>query len=98
MTSYEAKENRSDIIRSSLYLITNRSDIMFSICIYVKFQSNPKESHLFAIKRILRYLICIFNIVLWYFRDSFIELIDFYDADFACYKLDRKSISETVSS
>ena len=34
------------IIRSLLYLTTNRPDIMFSVCICAKFQSNHKESHL----------------------------------------------------
>ena len=44
------------IIGSLLYLTASRPDIMFSICLYTRFQSNPKESHLNAVKRILRYL------------------------------------------
>lgn len=39
-----------------LYLIVSRPNIMFSVCMCVRFQVNPKESHLNAIKMILRYL------------------------------------------
>ena len=44
------------MIGSLLYLTTSRPDIMFSVCICARFQANPKETHLIAIKRILRYL------------------------------------------
>jgi len=44
------------IIGSLLYLTTSRPDIMFSVCLCARFQSNPKESYLKATKRILRYL------------------------------------------
>ena len=39
---------------------------MFSIYLCAHFQSNPKESHLNAVKRILRYLNGTQNIGLWY--------------------------------
>ena len=45
---------------------TSRFDIIFSICVYIRYQSNLKESHLIAIKRILRYLIRAQSIGLWY--------------------------------
>ena len=41
------------MIGSLLYLIASRPDIMFSICVCARFQANPKESHLSAVKRIL---------------------------------------------
>ena len=44
------------IIDSLLYLTANIPDIIFSMCMCAKFQSNLKESHLITIKRILRYL------------------------------------------
>ena len=44
------------MIDSLLYLTASRPDIMFSVCLCARFQSNPKESHLNAVKRILRYL------------------------------------------
>ena len=44
------------MIGSLLYLTASRPDIMFSVCMRARFQANPKETHLIAIKRILRYL------------------------------------------
>ncbi|XP_019254999.1 PREDICTED: uncharacterized protein LOC109233570 [Nicotiana attenuata] len=44
-------------IGSLLYLTASQSDIMFSVCKCARFQSAPKESHLTAVKRIIRYLI-----------------------------------------
>ena len=44
------------MIGSLLYLTASRPDIIFSVCIYARFQANPKETHLIAVKRILRYL------------------------------------------
>ena len=34
------------MIGSLLYLTASRPDIMFSVCICARYQSNPKESHL----------------------------------------------------
>ncbi|KAJ9545106.1 hypothetical protein OSB04_024813 [Centaurea solstitialis] len=55
------------------------------------FQANPKESHLAAVKRILRYLKGTPELGLWYLKDSSFELISFTDADYGGCKLDRKS-------
>jgi hypothetical protein len=44
------------MIGSVLYLTASRPDIMFSVCMCARFQSNPKKAHLRAVKRILRYL------------------------------------------
>ena len=41
------------MIGNLLYLTVCRSDIMFSVCMCARFQANPKETHLIAIKRIL---------------------------------------------
>ena len=41
---------------SLLYLTASRPDIMFSLCMCARFQANPKETHLIAFKRILRFL------------------------------------------
>ncbi|XP_019260483.1 PREDICTED: uncharacterized protein LOC109238463 [Nicotiana attenuata] len=45
------------MIGSLLYLTASRPYIMFSMCKCARFQSAPKESHLTAVKRIIRYLI-----------------------------------------
>jgi hypothetical protein len=44
------------MIWSILYIIASRLDIAFNVGVYARFQSTPKESHLIAIKRILKYL------------------------------------------
>ena len=38
------------MIGSLLYLTASRPDIMFSVCMCARYQSNPKESHLSAVK------------------------------------------------
>ena len=44
------------MIGSLLYLTAGRPDIVYSVCLCARFQSNPKETHLKAVKWILRYL------------------------------------------
>ena len=83
------------MIGSLLYLTASRPDIMFSVCMCASYQSNPKESHLSAVKRIFKYLVGTQNLGLLYPRDVAFELISYSDADFARCKLDRKSTSGT---
>ena len=68
---------------------------MFSICLCAHFQLNPKESHLNAVKRIIRYLNGTQILGLWYSKDSLIDLIGYSDVDFARCRLDKKNTSET---
>ncbi|GKC21175.1 retrovirus-related pol polyprotein from transposon TNT 1-94, partial [Tanacetum coccineum] len=44
------------MIGSLMYLTATRPDIQFSTVLCARYQSNPKESHLTTVKRILRYL------------------------------------------
>ncbi|KAI3717482.1 hypothetical protein L1987_69124 [Smallanthus sonchifolius] len=44
------------MIRSLMYLTASRPDIMFAVCLCSRFQSQPKESHMIAVKKIFRYL------------------------------------------
>ena len=74
--SVDQKVYRS-MIGSLLYLCASRSDIMLSVCMCARFQAAPKECHLVAIKRILRYLIHTPTLGLWYpkgllFRSSWL--------------------------
>ena len=71
------------MIGSLLYLTTSRPDIMYSVCLCVRFQSCPKESHLSVVKRVLKYLKGIMDIGLWYPKSDNFELIGFLDADFS---------------
>jgi hypothetical protein len=54
--SIDQKAYRS-MIGSLLYLCASRPDIMLSVCMCARFQSDPRECHLVAVKRILRYLV-----------------------------------------
>jgi hypothetical protein len=55
--SIDQKAYRS-MIGSLLYLCASRPDIMLSVCMCARFQSDPRECHLVAVKRILRYFSC----------------------------------------
>jgi hypothetical protein len=83
------------MIGSLLYLTASRPDIIFSVCLCARFQYNPKESHLKAVKRILKYIKGTLCLGLWYGRQSELNLIGYTDADFAGNKVDRKSTSGT---
>ncbi|GKD25933.1 hypothetical protein Tco_1232147, partial [Tanacetum coccineum] len=54
------------MIRSLMYLIAFGPDIMFAVCACVRFQVTPKVSHLYAVKRIFRYLKGQPKLGLWY--------------------------------
>ena len=81
------------MIGSWLYLPASRPNIMFSACLCARFQANPKESHLIAVKRILRYLHGTKDFGLWYPGCGNFALIGFSDADYTSYNVDRKSTS-----
>jgi len=81
------------MIGSLLYLTASRPDIVFSVGLCARFQSNPKESHLKAVRRILRYLVGTADLFLWYPKGSTIDLIGYTDADYAGFLVDRKSTS-----
>ncbi|KAJ9558388.1 LOW QUALITY PROTEIN: hypothetical protein OSB04_013002 [Centaurea solstitialis] len=79
------------MIGSLLYLTASRPDIMYSTCLCARYQAEPKESHLTAVKRIFRYLKGTPNLGLWYSKDSGFDLTTYSDSDFAGCKIDRKS-------
>ena len=68
---------------------------MFSVCLCARFQSCPKESHLIAIKCIIRYLKGTIGMDLWYLKTRKFFMMSFLDADYAGCRVDRKSTSET---
>src|SRR5512133_1615898 len=53
---FDHKVYRS-MIGSLLYLCASRPDIMLSVCMCAQYQAAPKECHLKAVKRTVRYLI-----------------------------------------
>jgi hypothetical protein len=58
------------MIGSLLYVTASRPDVMFSVCMCTRFQVSPRESHLKATKRILRYLKYTQNIGSWYPKEQ----------------------------
>ena len=84
------------MIGSLFYLTTSRPDISFSVGLCARFQSNPKESHLTAVKRILRYLKGTDDLCLYYPRSGSFELRGYADADYAGDLVNRKSTSGMV--
>jgi hypothetical protein len=83
------------MIGSLLYLCASRSIIILSVCMCVRFQAVPKECHLRAVKRIMRYLVLTSYLGLWYPKGAHFELICYSDADYAGFKVDSKSTSGT---
>ncbi|XP_016484355.1 secreted RxLR effector protein 161-like [Nicotiana tabacum] len=83
------------MIGSLLYLAASRPDIIFSVCKCARFQSAPKELHLTAVKRIIRYLIGTISYGLWYPCSNNFKLEGFSDTDLAGDKKDRKSTNGT---
>eukprot|EP00253_Pinus_taeda_P008014 PITA_08014 len=81
------------MIGSLLYLIGTRPDIMHAVGMVGRFQANPKESHLQAVKKIFKYLQGTQNYGLWYLRDTDLTLHAYTDADWAGSVDDRKSTS-----
>jgi hypothetical protein len=60
-----------------------------------RFQADPKEVHLRAVKRILRYLVQPPKFGLWYPKGSSFDLLGYSDADWAGCKINRKSTPGT---
>ncbi|GJR88253.1 putative ribonuclease H-like domain-containing protein [Tanacetum coccineum] len=79
------------MIGSLMYLTSSRPDIMFAVCACARYQVNPKVSHLYAVKRIFRYLKGQPKLGLWYPKDSPFDLVAYTDSDYAGASLDRKS-------
>ena len=79
------------MIGSLLYLTTSRLDIMLSMCLCTRYQANPKESHILAIKHIMRYLVGASDLGLWYPKSNTYTLLCYFNVDFASSRTDRKS-------
>nr|GEU75054.1 hypothetical protein [Tanacetum cinerariifolium] len=78
------------MIGSLMYLTSSRPDIMFVVCACARYQVNPKVLHLYAVKRIFRYLKGHPKLGLWYPKDSSFDLVAYTDNDYAGASLDRK--------
>nr|GEZ36748.1 hypothetical protein [Tanacetum cinerariifolium] len=82
---------------SHSHVTSSRPDIMFATCMCARYQANPNEHHVSAVRRIFRYLKGTINLGLWYPKDFVFDLTTYSDADHAGCHLDRKTESEYVA-
>ena len=71
------------MIRKLQYVVHTRSDIVLTVGIVARFSTKPRENHMMAIKRILRYLKGTEDYGLWYKFGGSLDLKVFTDADWA---------------
>nr|GFA42869.1 hypothetical protein [Tanacetum cinerariifolium] len=86
-TKYRSK------VRALMYLTATRPDIMHATCYCARYQAEPTEKHLTAVKRIFWYLKDTIYMGLWYPKDTGFELTAFSDSDHAGCLDSRKSTS-----
>lgn len=77
------------MIGSLIYLTDIRPDILFNICLCVRFQADPREPHLIVVNRIFRYLRGTTNLGLLYKKSKDYKLVGFCDADYTGDRLER---------
>ena len=75
------------------YVVHSRLDIALSVGIVPRFFANPRENHLMAVKRIMRYLKGIEEFGLYYKKNEKFDLRAYTDADWGGNIDDRKSTS-----
>ena len=81
------------MISSLLYLTASRLDISYSFGVCVRYEAEPKDSHIATVKRIIHYVSGTLDFGLWYSRDTNVNLAGFSDADWVDNADDRKSTS-----
>ena len=69
------------MIGSLLYLTASRPDINYSVGVCTRYQANPKESHMIALKRIIKYVKTTTDFGVWYSKDTNDVLVGYFDAD-----------------
>lgn len=72
------------IIGAILYLTASRPDIMQAVGMVTRFESAPNQSHLLAVKRILRYFKGTLDFGLWYPKSITLTVTTYTDVDWEC--------------
>ncbi|XP_023746296.1 secreted RxLR effector protein 161-like [Lactuca sativa] len=70
-----------------------RANIMFVVCYCARFQANPRELHMLAVKNIFQYLKQTTSLGLWYPSNLGFCVQAYFDVDLGGCGLDRKSTS-----
>ena len=81
------------MIGSLLYLTTSRPNISYNVGVCARYQANPKESHMIALKKIIKYVETTTDFGVWYSKDTNNVLTGYSDTDWAGNTNDRKSTS-----
>ncbi|GKE57576.1 retrovirus-related pol polyprotein from transposon TNT 1-94, partial [Tanacetum coccineum] len=79
------------MVGSVMYLIASRPNLLFAVCMCARYQENPTEKHLTAVKRVFQYTKGAINMGLWYPKHTGFDLMAFADADHAGCQGSRKS-------
>ena len=66
------------MIGSLLYLTASRPDISFSVGVCARYQSISKESHVEAVKRILKYVSGAVEYAIWLSKDTNTTIVGFF--------------------
>ncbi|GJV82549.1 retrovirus-related pol polyprotein from transposon TNT 1-94 [Tanacetum coccineum] len=81
------------MIGSLMYLTSSRPDLIYAVCLCVRYQAKPTQKHLNVVKRIFRYLKGAINMYLWYSKDTGMSLTAYADTNHAGYQDTRRSTS-----
>nr|GEZ50009.1 hypothetical protein [Tanacetum cinerariifolium] len=84
------------MIGTLLYLTASRPHLQFAICMCARYQVRPTEKHVYAVKRIFRYLRGTVNQGHWYPKDSSVALTAFTGADHAGCQDTHRSTSGSL--
>ena len=79
------------MIGSLLYLTASRLDISYNVGVCARYQANPKESHMIAFKRVIKYVKTIADFGVWFNKDTNDVLAGYSDTDWVGNVDDRKS-------
>ena len=69
------------MIGSFLYLTASRPDTNYNVGVCVRYQANPEESHMIALKRIIKYVKTIAEFGVWYSKDTNYVFAGYFDAN-----------------
>nr|AFP55578.1 copia-type polyprotein [Rosa rugosa] len=71
------------LVGSLMYLTATRPDLIYVVCLISRFMAHPREAHLSAAKRVLRYLKGTTELGVFYRRGVDDELVGYTDSDYA---------------
>ncbi|GJZ13950.1 retrovirus-related pol polyprotein from transposon TNT 1-94 [Tanacetum coccineum] len=84
------------MVGTLMYLTASRPNLTFVVCMCARYQAKPTEKHLYAVKRIFKYLRGTINMGLWYPKDSSIALTAYADADHVGCQDTRRSTCRSM--